>query len=179
MIGLKQRLDYQDFANLPDDGKRYELLDGDLLVTPSPSPLHQWVSKRLQRQLEAYFEDRSLGKVFDAPLDVILSLYDVFEPDLLVVRPDQISKRGIEGPPLLLVEILSPSTQDRDRSSKANRYAHFGVPHYWIVDPDLARIECYRLSESVYRLLVQAEPPAVLTHPDFPELTILLDSLRL
>jgi Uma2 family endonuclease len=69
MIGLKQILDYCDLAHTPDDGNRYEILEGNLLVTPAPAPLHQRTSKRLQRQLEAYFETRSMGEVFNAPID--------------------------------------------------------------------------------------------------------------
>jgi len=173
MIGLKQKLDYSDLAVAPDDGYRYEILEGDLLVTPAPSPLHQRVSKRLQRQLEAYFEVRSLGEVFDAPVDVILTLHDVVEPDLVVVtEPKQISGRGIEGVPLLVVEILSSSTRRRDRTMKARRYAELGIPHYWIVDPDEKRMECFRLQAATYELLLQGESPAKLTHPDFPDLQL-------
>jgi len=108
---LKTKLDYDDLATAPEDGNRYELLDGDLFVTPAPSPQHQRASKRLQRQLEHYFEERGLGEVFNAPLDVILTRRDVVEPDLVVVADaQQISARGIEGAPMLVVEILSPST---------------------------------------------------------------------
>lgn len=178
MIGIKQRLDYEDYAKLPDDGKRYELLEGDLLVTPAPNPLHQRVSKRLQRQLEAYFEERAMGEVFAAPIDVILTSRDVFQPDLVIARPDQISARGIEGAPLLLVEIISPTTQDRDRVMKANRYAHLHVPHFWLVEPDLPRIECYRLQASTYELVIQAQGSASLAHPDFPGLSIQLALLH-
>lgn len=85
---------------IPPDGKRYEILEGELYVTPAPSPLHQRASKRLQRQLEAYFEGRSLGEVFNAPIDVILTPHDVFQPGLVVVtESSQISQRGIEGAP--------------------------------------------------------------------------------
>jgi Uma2 family endonuclease len=173
MIGLKQTLDYSDLANAPDDGKRYEIVEGNLLVTPSPTPLHQRISKRLQRQLEEYFETRSIGEVFDAPVDVILTFHDVVAPDLVVVAdPKQITKRGIEGIPLLVVEILSSSTRDRDRTVKASRYAEVGILHYWIVDPDVQRIECYRLQATTYTLLIDSTSPARLIHPDFPDLQI-------
>ncbi len=115
-IGVKQILDYDDYAAIPPDGKRWELLEGDVHVTPAPSPRHQWSSKKLQRQLEDYFEGRGLGRVFDAPIDVILTPHDVVQPDLVVVTNlEQISARGIEGPPTLLVEVLSPSTVTYDR----------------------------------------------------------------
>ena len=127
---LKTKLEYSDYVHIPSDGKRYELLEGDLHVTPAPSPLHQRVSKRLQRMLEAYFEETGRGEVFNALIDVILTNQDVVQPDLvLVTNAEQISKRGIEGPPLLLVEVLSPSTREYDRTAKANRYAMLGV--FW------------------------------------------------
>ena len=101
--GLRQRLMYNDLAQTPDDNRRYELLDGVRFVTPSPRPLHQRVSKRLQRQLEAYFEDKELGEVFNAPVDVILTRHDVVVPDLVVVTtPPQVTERAIEGTPTII-----------------------------------------------------------------------------
>lgn len=178
ITGLKQKLDYSDYAGIPTDCNRYELLEGDLYVTPAPSPRHQRISKRLQRQLEAYFEARGLGEVFDAPIDVILTLHDVVQPDLVVVtNPAQVSGRGVEGPPTLLVEILSPSTRDQDRTVKARRYAALGVPHYWTVDPEASRIECYRAEGGAYSLVVQGEGAASLSHPDWPDLILSLGDL--
>jgi hypothetical protein len=100
VIGVKHILDYDDYAAIPTDGKRYELLKGDVHVTPAPSPRHQWVSKKLQRQLEDYFEVRAIGRVFNAPIDVILSMHDVVQPDLVVVTdPAQISGPRHRRPP--------------------------------------------------------------------------------
>lgn len=99
ITGLKQKLDYEDLAHIPPDRLRYELSEGDVHVTPAPSPRHQWIGKRLQRQLEDYFEARDIGRVFNAPIDVILTSRDVFAPDLVVVTDrSQITRRGIEGP---------------------------------------------------------------------------------
>jgi Uma2 family endonuclease len=179
MIGLKQVLDYDDYAAIPPDGNRYELLEGDLLVTPAPSPLHQWVSKRLQRQLEAYFEDRGLGQVYNAPIDVILTPHDVLQPDLVVVTDlGQVSGRGIEGPPTLLVEVLSPTTAARDRGVKSRRYATLGVPHLWLLEPDERRLECYRLEGQAYRLVIAAEGEATVEHSHWPGLAVRLAELR-
>ncbi|MCP3981552.1 MAG: Uma2 family endonuclease [bacterium] len=175
---LKRRLDYSDLAASPDDGKIYELVRGELLVSPSPSPMHQRVSKRLQRQLEDYFESRELGEVFNAPIDVILSEQDVFVPDLIVVaEPDHISKRGIESPPVLVVEILSPSSRRTDRGVKARRYAELGVRHYWIVDPDRRRLECHQLSRRTFRPLIEAEGGDTLDHPAWDGLSVNLAAL--
>src|SRR6266849_3849300 len=82
---IKGKLGYEDYARLPSgDGKRYEVLDGALYATPAPSPLHQRLSKRLQRRLEDYFEVRGLGEVFNAPIDVLLAQHDIVEPDLVI-----------------------------------------------------------------------------------------------
>lgn len=171
---LKRKLDYDDYVRLPcDDGKRYEVLDGRLYVTPAPSPLHQRLSRRLLRRLEDYFEGRGLGEVFYAPIDVVLAPHDIVEPDLVVVaHPGQISSRAIEGAPLLVVEILSPSTRRRDRGIKLRRYAALGVIHYWIVDPDGRTIECRRLEGADYRLVANATVPDTLRHADWPDLTV-------
>jgi Uma2 family endonuclease len=176
--GLKHILDYDDYAAIPPDGKRYELLEGDVHVTPAPSPGHQWVSKKLQRQLEDYFETRGIGKVFDAPIDVILTRNDVVQPDIVVVTdPAQISARGIEGPPALLVEVLSPGTETYDRATKSRRYAALGVRHFWLVDPRARRLECYRLDGPMWTRLFEGEVGGVFEHPDWPGLAIRLDGL--
>lgn len=167
------KLTYDDLARTPDDQQRYELLDGVLFVSPSPRPLHQRVSKRLQRQLERYFEDRSAGEVFNAPIDVILGRHDLVVPDIvLVTAPEQVTDRAVEGAPTLLVEILSPSTRTRDRRLKSRRYAALGVAHYWIVDPVRQTIECFRLAQSRYETVLAAKSPARVTHPDWPGLAI-------
>lgn len=174
----KQKLDYDDLQHTPDDGLRYELIDGELYVTPSPRPRHQRVSKRLQRQLEAYFEAREIGEVFNAPVDVILDWHDVVVPDLVVVTASsQVTERAIEGSPALLVEILSPSTTNRDRTVKARRYAEKGVQHYWIVDPARRSLECYRLRKRTSEHLFTGKGSRHVEHPDFPGLAIDLGAL--
>lgn len=178
MLGLKQVLDYDDYAAIPPDGKRYELIEGDVHVTPAPTPLHQWVSKRLQRQLEAYFEARGFGRVYNAPIDVILTPHDVVQPDLVVVTDlSQVSARGIEGAPALLVEILSPTTLLYDRTTKSRRYAALGVPHLWLVEPEPRRLECYRLEGSGYQRVAVAEQNATVEPSDWPGLVIRLGDL--
>ena len=176
---LKRKLGYEDYARLPDgEGKRYEILDGELYVTPSPTPPHQRLSKRLQRQLEAFFEAGGLGEVFDAPIDLVLGEHDIVQPDLLIVgNPSQVSQRAIEGAPLLVVEVLSPSTRAQDRGVKARRYADRGARHYWILDPDAERIEGLRLEAGAYRMVAEASAPQTLTHPDWPDLAVDLGAL--
>jgi Uma2 family endonuclease len=178
--GTGRKLCYDDLARMPDDdGLTRELLDGELFMTPAPGPLHQRVSKRLQRQLESYFERRNLGEVFSAPLDVILGRHDVPQPDLVVVTDSHlITDRAVEGSPVLVVEILSPSTASRDRTLKASRYAAAGVVHYWIVDPRRHRIECLRLTNNQYGVVLESsERDATLIHPEWPGLVIDLRKL--
>ncbi len=137
-IVLQRPLDADDLMAFPDDDKRYEIIGGQLVVSPSPSTRHQRISNRLNRALEAFLESTGTGEVFYAPLDVRLSFYDVVQPDLLVVLNDRreiIQEQGIVGPPNLVVEILSPSSKMTDRVDKAALYARSGVEEYWIVDP--------------------------------------------
>jgi Uma2 family endonuclease len=169
--GLKSKLDYGDYCAIPPDGKRYELIDGEVHVTPAPSPLHQRAVFRLAQALQGYF--RSPAEVFIAPIDVILTPYDVVQPDLVVVaNPSQISGRGIEGPPLLVIEVLSPATTVYDRTTKSQRYAALGVLHYWIVDPETRAVECFRRREAAYHPVGSFGPDDTLTHPDFPGLSL-------
>ena len=111
------------------------------------------------------------------PIDMILGEHDIAQPDLLVVAdPAQVSRRGIEGVPVLVVEVLSPSSRAQDRGVKLRRSAARGVAHHWILDPDTETLECLRLDGGDYRRLVQAQAPARLAHPDGPELAIDLDA---
>lgn len=140
---------YAEFARLPDDGNRYEIIDGDLCVTPSPQPRHQIIATKLAALLEPELEAHSLGWIMTGSVDVLFGEGDYLAPDVVFVRQDRqaiITGRGIEGPPDLVVEVLSPSTAFRDRGIKLERYAAFGVPEYWIVDPDRRQVEVYRLA---------------------------------
>jgi Uma2 family endonuclease len=171
--GLKHKLDYDDLAHTPNDRLIYELAEGELHVTPSPNPRHQWISKTLQRQLEAYFEGRNIGRVYDAPTDVVLTKHDVFVPDLVVVTDRSIiTERAIEGSPLLVVEVLSPGTTQYDRTTKSRRYAALGIEHFWIVDIENQVLEIYRRSGERYEDIARVRGGASFDHPDFPGLTI-------
>jgi len=147
----RQRWTYAEFARLPTSGTtRYEIIDGELVVTPSPSLRHQRIVGRLFRSLAGFAEENELGEAFVSPLDVLFAEGDYFEPDILFVRSgrdDVLTDRGIEGPPDLVVEVLSPSTEARDRGIKLDRYRFFDVPEYWVIDPDERIIEVWRLAE--------------------------------
>ena len=143
----KVRFNYGDYCLLPED-KRYYLIDGELYMAPAPSSRHQRLPLKLARLLADFIEGHGLGEVYIAPLDVILSEEDVLQPDLLFVTQERrgiVSERGCEGPPDLVVEILSPATEQRDRELKRKVYAKFGVPEYWLVDPQAESIEVMAL----------------------------------
>ena len=141
------RFNYKDYCLLPED-KRYELIDGELYMPPAPGSAHQRRLLRLARIVADFVEQNALGEVFIAPFDVILSDEDVLQPDLLFVSKERqgiISERGCEGPPDLVLEVLSPSTQERDRELKRKVYANYGVRELWLVDPTLNAIEVFGL----------------------------------
>jgi len=176
LSGLKTKLDYGDYCAIPPDGKRYEILDGNLHVTPAPTPAHQRIVLRLARILQDHLGAAS--EVFVSPIDVILTPRDVVQPDVVVVTdPAQVSDRGIEGPPLLVVEVLSPTTTVYDRTTKALRYAALGVTHYWMADPTAGRIECYRREGTAYQPVTSVGGDERFEHPDFPGLTLQVSHL--
>lgn len=141
------KMTYDEYCLLPEDRNQYELIDGELIVTPSPTRRHQKIVGRLYSRLSVYVESQSLGEVYVAPLDTIFNKYTVLQPDILFVsreRLGEVAKERIEGAPDLVVEVLSPSTVDRDRRRKLAVYSQFGVREYWIVDPEARTIELYQ-----------------------------------
>jgi len=123
-----------ELHRFPSDGNRYELIQGSLHVNPAPDPFHQRVSSNLQWLLTEACPDGL--EVFSAPLDVTLGPDTLVQPDLMVVRTDRLTGAGLDGPPLLVVEILSPSSMNYDRGTKRLTYEQARVPSFWIVDPD-------------------------------------------
>lgn len=138
----------EDLEHLPDDGQRYEIIDGVLVVTPSPLSRHQFVLSGLYDAMRAACPDH-LRVVF-APLDVVLGDDTVLEPDLLVARRDQFDRRGLPARPELAVEVLSPSTLVIDRGIKREAFERAGVPAYWLVDPDGPSLTAYELAGEDY-----------------------------
>jgi len=147
-VVLQRPLDADDLRSFPDDRNRYEIIRGQLIVSPSLSTRHQHVLLELASALHRYLMNEKSGQVYIAPLDVRLSFYDVVQPDLLVVLDDRreiIQEQGIVGAPNLVVEILSPSSEITDRVDKAALYASSGVKEYWIVDPIAEVVTVYGL----------------------------------
>ena len=138
---------WEDYRTAPED-KRYELLDGELLMTPAPNLKHQAVQFLLGSRLGRFIEERALGNFFFAPCDVVLSNHDVVQPDLLFVSRQRAhllsGGDAVRGAPDLVVEILSPATADRDRGYKHALYAKHGATEYWLVDPVEETIEIHR-----------------------------------
>jgi len=168
-------LTYRDYAALPNDGRRYEIHEGELSVTAAPGSKHQIVSANLFRALDAHVRSRGLGLVLYARLDVILSDTTIVEPDIVYVatgRLGQITDRGIEGPPTLVVEILSPSTSETDRHTKLEVYARHRIPYYWIVDPDSRSVEVYALGEGGDGLAGRIVGDTRVSAEPFPDLAL-------
>ena len=146
---------YEDYLNAPED-KRYELLDGELLPISAPREDHQSISILLGSKLVRFAYENNLGRVYHAPFDVVLSDMDVVQPDLLFVSNERdyiITPANIQGAPDLVVEILSPSTAERDRTFKRTLYANHGVSEYWMVDTTAKDITVLLLGERGYEVV--------------------------
>jgi Uma2 family endonuclease len=138
MIATLRPLTYDDLLEMPDDGQRYEIIDGELIVSPAPIANHQRVLKRLLRVFDDFANETGRGEVFIAPFDVQLGYHDIVEPDLVFISTEQGRVPGqhhkFEGSPVLVVEVISPSSRQTDRVRKMALYARSGVPEYWIAD---------------------------------------------
>jgi Uma2 family endonuclease len=140
-------LTYDDLQRMRETrDERLELIDGELFVTPSPTPLHQFVSGRLQFLFKQKVLELGHGLVFNAPLDVRLAHDTIVQPDLIFVLPDRrptVTAARVEGAPSLVVEIQSPSTRAVDRTTKRDIYVRYGVPEYWLVDMEARTVTVY------------------------------------
>ncbi len=140
MIATLRPLTYDDLVQMPDDGQRYEIIDGELIVSPAAIANHQRVLKRLVRVFDDFANATGSGEVFFAPFDVQLGYHDIVEPDLLFIASDQGRVPGeqhkFEGAPVLVLEVISPSSRQTDRVRKMALYARSGVLEYWIADPE-------------------------------------------
>ena len=168
------RFTYEDYVLLPED-RRYEVIDGELYLTPAPTPYHQIVGRRIQRLIEDRVEREALGVVLDAPCDVVLSRFDVLQPDVFFVSADRravIGEKFISDAPDLVVEVLSPGTRRRDRVLKAKRYASFGVREMWIADPDKKTVEVFVHTGNAFRQEALYAADAVVRSPLLPGLEV-------
>jgi Uma2 family endonuclease len=171
---------YSELQALPDDRLRHELIEGDLYMTPAPGYRHQNCLGNVFVRLDAWVRQHKLGKVLIAPFDVVLSATNVVQPDLLFIasaNAGRLSERGIDGPPDIVVEIRSPSTEHLDMDLKKKLYARFGVPEYWIIDPAASRVEIYRLTPDGYDLVGLYESGFTFSAPSLPGLALSVDDL--
>ena len=173
------KLTYDDYAALPEDGKRYELIEGELYVNASPAPKHQIVSMNLENILVTWVRQHRLGIVLHAPTDVVLSAENVVQPDVFFIstgRRELIGPKNIEGAPDLVVEILSGSNRRNDEIVKRRLYEQHGVSEYWIADPEVDSVLVYRrIGETFERAVTfSASAGDVLESPLFPGLVIKL-----
>ena len=161
---VQPRISFADLERAPEDGHRYELYDGEVFVVPAPLPRHQVVQLLIAEMLRHFAAEHG-GFAVASPIDIVFSDYDVLQPDVVFFSSARAHlvdlDRVIRSPPDLCVEVISPSTQDRDRGRKMQMFARFGVPEYWIVDPRLRRIEVYRLEREAYALLVDVSDEGV------------------
>ncbi|MDF2629693.1 MAG: hypothetical protein K0R39_3524 [Symbiobacteriaceae bacterium] len=174
---LPRRFTYDDYLKLPDD-QRYEVIGGQLLMTPAPKGRHQTSVSRIHAILWHFVIGPGLGKVMVAPYDVILSEHDIVQPDILYIAKDRLSIYDPDGPlrgaPDLVIEVLSHSTIQRDQGVKRALYAQYGVKVYWLVDPEgpsLTRISLPTGDESTFR------PGDTLSEPILPGFAIPVEEL--
>ncbi|MGE5612578.1 MAG: Uma2 family endonuclease [Bacillota bacterium] len=171
----------RQFLELGEDppGVRLELVDGEVAVSPSPTPDHSYTDKKLSMILTQHVEAHDLGQVF-GDVDTIFGPHDVRRPDILFFAKDRlylISQKAMEGPPDLCVEIVSPSSGKIDRVDKFRQYQAGGVAYYWIVDPQERTLEGYQLQDGVYVPTGQGKASDIVRLPPFPELEIPLQRL--
>jgi Uma2 family endonuclease len=144
-------LTVHDYLDLPEGGPRYQLVDGDLHMAPSPSLFHQSISLNVTMLIAVYLEQNPIGEVYHAPLDLFLTETNVFQPDILFVSQKNLhllEANGVHGAPDLIIEILSPSTSRLDLGAKKRVYARCGVLEFWAVYPDDCKVIVYDLRKS-------------------------------
>ena len=173
---------YEDYLTTPAD-ERYELIDGDLIMVPAPNLKHQQVQVRLGQCLWRFIRDHKLGEMFYAPCDVFLSDSNVVQPDLLFVSRERehllSDGEKVRGAPDLVVEILSPSTADKDRGSKRELYGRHGVAEYWLVDPIAETVSIHRQRGGVLAAADTFSRGQTLRSPLLADLELRLDDVLL
>lgn len=154
-MNVQLKYTYRDLLTTPDDGNRYEILEGELAMTPAPGRAHQFVVANLTNILVEYANRTGCGQVYPAPFDVFFNDETVVEPDILFVSKNRLhimDQQKVNGPPDIVIEVISESTEARDRGFKFTLYAKEGVKEYWIVDPLNESVEVYELTASGFAL---------------------------
>jgi Uma2 family endonuclease len=168
-------LTYADYVAMPDDGRRYELREGELFEMPAPGIRHQIVTGNLFVTVRQHVLAHRLGVVLISPVDCLLSDTTVVQPDIVFVDAEHashVTERAIEGAPTLAIEVLSPSIERTDRGRKLDLYARHGIPYYWTADSAARAINAYVLEADAYRLAARLVGEEPVTLPPFPDLLL-------
>jgi Uma2 family endonuclease len=185
-IGIGDILDrfkgytYEDYINLPDDGKRYEIIDGELYLLPTPNLPHQSILGNLFCMIAGFLKEKEYGEIFLSPLDVVFSNINIIQPDLIFVAKENfniIRPENIRGTPDLLIEILSTKTEKRDRTIKLKTYSKFGVQEYWMVHEEKETVEVWRRKDDQLNFHSLLDRTQTLTTPLLPGLEISLEKI--
>lgn len=175
------KLTYRDLQAMPNDGKRYELIDGEVYMTPSPSRKHQQALGNIYFAVRAFAEERDAGEVYFAPFDVVFDERNALQPDLLFVRKDRLKLIGhahVKGAPDLVVEVLSPSTASYDRETKLQVYARAGVSEIWFVDPERRTVEVLNLgADGRFILTASLSGDGTIVSAALPDLSLTLGQI--
>ncbi|MHB2150095.1 Uma2 family endonuclease [Calditrichota bacterium LG25] len=176
----KKVFTYQDYVNLPADDSHYQLIRGELIMTPAPKIVHQRVKREIEHALISHVSAQRSGEVFDAPCDVYLDEHNVVQPDILFIAKENqkiITEDNIKGAPDLIIEILSPSSAYYDLVEKKELYEQFGVKEYWIVDPKKLRIEVFILKDKKFILKQRTERQGNVVSTVIKDLQINLETI--
>ena len=179
MINVSTKLTYADYLKTSDE-LRYELLNGELVMAPAPLLYHQFILRKLLNAMSDHVDEQILGELFCSPADVVLSDTDVVQPDILYVssqRSHILTPESVRGAPDLVVEILSPSTAELDRTTKLDLYAKHGVKEYWIVDPDSRTIMVMLRGENRFEVSGIYGDDQSLTSPTLDGFSIALEDI--
>jgi Uma2 family endonuclease len=172
---------YEAYARLPESEWRYEVIRGELHKRPAPNVKHQQLSIGLAVAVYIFVHKNQLGRILEAPIDVILpDLASPVQPDIVYIHADNseiIKSANIEGVPDLMVEISSPGTAPYDRHTKYRLYAEAGVKEYWIVDPDACAVDVYALRGNAYVLFGHYVGDGIIQSELLPELRIPLNDI--
>ncbi|MDA8334059.1 MAG: Uma2 family endonuclease [Peptococcaceae bacterium] len=149
VLSYRKKATYEDYAKLPE-GAPYQLIGGELVLSPAPETRHQRTKRKLVAKMSVYVEEHDLGEVFDAPTDVYFNDEETYQPDVLFIpwdRGEIVEKGMINGAPDLVVEVLSPSTAKDDLTTKFTTYERYGVKEYWVINPKDNSVKVYLRNE--------------------------------
>ncbi len=168
---------YADYLKLPEDGIRYEIIAGELFMSPAPILGHQLTIGRLHVAIANFLDKKPLGEIFLSPTDVVLSQINILQPDLVFVAREKfeiLTRENIQGAPDLVVEVLSHGTEKRDREEKLAQYSRFEVQEYWMVNHEQQWVEVWRREGGELIFHKRLEHNQILTTPLLPGLKIRL-----